>query len=77
MALHSAEFPLLIPALEVPWQNCFQMSISIVQFGHIAGSSSLGNMESRPGTETRSASGKFRSSERKNESIFGPMIECY
>jgi hypothetical protein len=39
--------------------------------------SSFGKYGKPAGTETRSASGKFRSSERKNESIFGPMIECY
>ena len=31
MALHSAEFPFLLPALAVPWQNCCQMSVPMVQ----------------------------------------------
>ena len=48
MALHSAEFPFLIPALAVPSQNCFQMSVSIVQFGQkFPVLPLLGNMESR------------------------------
>jgi hypothetical protein len=48
MALHSAEFPFLIPALAVPWQNRFQMSVSMVQFGQkLPVLPVLGNMESR------------------------------
>jgi len=48
MALDSAEFPLLIPALAVPWQNSFQMSVSMVQFGQkFPVLPLLRNMESR------------------------------
>jgi hypothetical protein len=67
MALHSAEFPFSIPAMAVPWQNCFQMSLAMVQFGpKIAGSSSFGKYGKPAGTETRSASGTF-SVERAEE----------
>src|ERR1700739_1301056 len=42
MALNSAEFPFLLPALAVPWQNCCQMSVPMVQMRpEIAGSSSF------------------------------------
>src|ERR1700740_2002069 len=48
MTLNSAEFPFLIPALAVAWQNCFQMSVSMIQCGQrMRVLPLLGNMESR------------------------------
>jgi hypothetical protein len=54
MALHSAEFPFLIPALAVPWQNRFQMSVSMVQFGQ-----KLRKYGKPAGTETEVHQGHF------------------
>jgi GH25 family lysozyme M1 (1,4-beta-N-acetylmuramidase) len=55
MALNSAEFPFLIPALAVSWQNSF-MPVSMVQFGQ------YGKLA---GIETRISLGAFKSSSRK------------
>jgi hypothetical protein len=72
MALHSAEFPFLIPAPAVLLQNCFPMPVSMVQLGgKLPVLPLFGNMESlepkpdeHQGMSLESKESVFRSDDR-------------
>jgi hypothetical protein len=70
MALHSAEFPFLIPALAIPRQNCFPMSVSMLQFGEKLPVLPLWEIGKPAKTETRREYATFQSSDGSSVSVF-------